>query len=72
MNTVVPLSGSRSCPALRYRDVGSATDWLCTAFGFEQHSTTLDDDGRISYAELSFENTILMLAAIGGFEVDNF
>ena len=71
MDTVVRLSGSRSCPALRYRDVNFAASWLCTAFGFERHSTIEDDDKRINYAELSFGNTIIMLGAIGGFEVDN-
>ncbi len=71
MNAVVLLSGSRSCPALRYRDVGFAASWLCMAFGFERHATTLDDEGRINYAELSFGHTIIMLGAIGGFEVDN-
>ncbi len=71
MDTVVPLSGSRSCPALRYRDVNFAASWLCTAFGFECHSTIEDGDRRINYAELSCGNTIIMLGAIGGFEVDN-
>ena len=71
MDTVVRLSGSRSCPALRYRDVNFAASWLCTAFGFERHSTIEDDDKRTNYAELSFGNTIIMLGAIGGFEVDN-
>ena len=71
MDTVVRLSGSRSCPALRYRDVNFAASWLCTAFGFQPHSTIEDDDKRTNYAELSFGNTIIMLGAIGGFEVDN-
>ena len=70
MTAVVQLSGSRSFPALRYRDVGLAASWLCTAFGFEQHSTTVDVHGRVNYAELSFGNTIIMLGATGGFEVD--
>jgi uncharacterized glyoxalase superfamily protein PhnB len=71
MKTVAQSSGSRSYPALCYREVGFAASWLCAAFGFEQHSTTVNDDGRVNYAELSFGNTIIMLGAIGGFEVDN-
>jgi uncharacterized glyoxalase superfamily protein PhnB len=70
MNAVVQLSRSRCFPALRYRDVEFAVSWLCTAFGFEQHCSTVDVHGRVNYAELSFGNTIIMLGATGGFEVD--
>ena len=70
MTAVVQFSGSRSFPALRYRDVGFAARWLCAAFGFEQHSATVDVHGCVNYAELSFGNTIIILGATGGFEVD--
>ena len=70
MTAVVQFSGSRSFPALRYRDVGFAARWLCAAFGFEQHSATVDVQGCVNYAELSFGNTIIILGATGGFEVD--
>ena len=70
MITKAPSSGS--FPALRYRDVGFAASWLCMAFGFERHATTLGDDGRVNYAELASGNTVVILGAIGAFEADIF
>jgi uncharacterized glyoxalase superfamily protein PhnB len=71
MNASAHAIVARSSPALRYRNVGFAVSWLCAAFGFEEHSLVVDAHGRSSYAELSFENTIIMLGATDGFEVDN-
>jgi uncharacterized glyoxalase superfamily protein PhnB len=72
MNEAVQLAGGRSSPGLRYRDVGAAIVWLSTAFGFERRSVVADGAGHVSYAELSFGNTIIMLGAVKGFEIDRY
>lgn len=72
MNEAVQLAGGRSSPGLRYRDVGAAIVWLSTAFGFERRSVVADGAGHVSYAELSFGNTIIMLGAVRGFEIDRY
>jgi uncharacterized glyoxalase superfamily protein PhnB len=50
-------------PALRYRDLPVAMDWLCKAFGFEPHLTVNGDDGGVRYAELAFGDGLIMLGA---------
>ena len=72
MSEAVQTAGARSSPGLRYRDVGAAIVWLGTAFGFERRSVVADGNGHVSYAELSFGNTIIMLAAVKGFEIDRY
>jgi uncharacterized glyoxalase superfamily protein PhnB len=70
--TADQVTRGRASPGLRYRDVGAAADWLCRAFGFEKHSVVADDNGYVRYAELSFANSIIMLGAVRGFEIDTF
>lgn len=72
MNAADQFARGRASPGLRYRDVGTAAEWLCNAFGFEKHSVVADVNGCVSYAELSFGNSIIMLGAVRGFEIDNF
>jgi uncharacterized glyoxalase superfamily protein PhnB len=72
MSEAVQTAGARLSPGLRYRDVGAAIVWLSTAFGFERRSVVADGNGHVSYAELSFGNTIIMLAAVKGFEIDRY
>jgi uncharacterized glyoxalase superfamily protein PhnB len=50
-------------PALRYRDLPVAMDWLCKAFGFEPHLAVNGDDGAVLYAELAFGDGLIMLGA---------
>lgn len=54
-------------PAMRYRDAAAAIEWLCRAFGFEQHLVVPAEDGTIAHAQLSFGNGMIML----GSEHDN-
>ena len=63
-------SAGRSSPALRYRDMEAAIEWLSNAFGFELQGVRRDTHERVSYAELSFGETIIMLGAVSGFEID--
>ena len=34
-------------PAMRYRALAAAIDWLCATFGFEKHRVVTADDGRV-------------------------
>jgi len=57
-------SGRAVISAMRYRDVKAASDWLCSAFGFERQRALSGADGQVSYAELSFGDSIIMLGSI--------
>ncbi|MEA2626422.1 MAG: hypothetical protein QOD06_2467 [Candidatus Binatota bacterium] len=50
-------------PAMRYRDAASAIEWLCRAFGFEQHLVVPGDDATIVHAQLTFGNGMIMLGS---------
>jgi uncharacterized glyoxalase superfamily protein PhnB len=51
-------------PTMRYRDANAAVDWLCRAFGFEEHSVYRDDKGMVMHAELSFGNGMIMVGPV--------
>jgi len=72
MNEVAHVAAGRSSPGLRYRNVGAAIKWLCSTFGFQLRSSVKDDNGRVTYAELSFGSTIIMVGAVSGFDIDGF
>ena len=50
-------------PTLRYRDAPAAIEWLCTAFGFQQHLVMPNPDGTIAHAELRLGNGMIMLGS---------
>jgi uncharacterized glyoxalase superfamily protein PhnB len=49
-------------PMLAYADGPAAMDWLCDAFGFEEVTRWIGDDGRLSHGELRLGDGIVMLA----------
>lgn len=51
-------------PCLRYRNASAAIDWLCEAFGFKRHLIVPHPDGTIAHAQLSFENSMIMLGVV--------
>jgi uncharacterized glyoxalase superfamily protein PhnB len=59
-------------PTLRYRDVATAIDWLCNAFGFDKHLVVSGNDGAVRYAELTFGNGMIMLGPVEDSRPDNF
>lgn len=59
-------------PVLRYRDVRGAVNWLCTAFGFQQHRLLEDEDGSVRYAQLACGNSMVMLCPVGGSAFDAY
>lgn len=64
-------SGATLIPALRYRDVRAAVDWLCRAFGFERHAVYEQND-QIVHAELAFGNGMIMLGPVADTEFGRY
>ena len=50
-------------PTMRYRDAKAAIDWLCRAFGFEQHLVIPGEGGSIAHAELTYRNGMTMVGS---------
>jgi PhnB protein len=49
-------------PMLTYEDVGTAADWLCSAFGFRPSGEQYrDEEGRVTHAELAYGDGEVML-----------
>jgi uncharacterized glyoxalase superfamily protein PhnB len=59
-------------PALRYRDAPKAIDWLCQAFGFEQHIVVSGKPGTVEHAELSLGDQMIMLGSVRESEFDKY
>lgn len=57
------MSGSTIIPALRYQDSAAAIEWLCRAFGFEEHAVFRDDEGRILHAQLTLGGGMVMMGS---------
>jgi uncharacterized glyoxalase superfamily protein PhnB len=51
-------------PCLRYRDAGTAIEWLCRVFGFERQLVVPGPEDTIGHAQLSFGNGMVMLGSI--------
>ena len=49
--------------ALGYRDVAAASDWLCTAFGFQRHFVATSEAGVVHFAQLTFGSAMLTLVS---------
>ena len=64
MSNAPKLTTATIIPSLRYADAVSAIDWLCRAFGFEQHLVVPGDDGTIAHAQLKFGNGMIMLGSV--------
>lgn len=58
------FTASRFMPALRYRDLSAAIDWLCEAFGFEKHDVVTAVDGTIQRARLKFGREMILLLPV--------
>ena len=50
-------------PTLRYRNAAVAIEWLCKAFGFEEHLVVSGENGVITHAQLVFGNGMIMLGS---------
>ncbi len=52
-------------PTMRCHDTRAMVDWLCRAFGFEEHLLATADAGEIVHAQLVFGNGMIMLGPAG-------
>jgi uncharacterized glyoxalase superfamily protein PhnB len=54
----------RIVPMLSYEDAAGAVDWLCNAFGFEEHADQRHTapDGTVTHAELELGGDRIMIA----------
>jgi uncharacterized glyoxalase superfamily protein PhnB len=52
-------------PMLSYEDCGTASDWLCRAFGFEETDRYAEPDGRVTHVELRLGDGVVMLGNPG-------
>jgi uncharacterized glyoxalase superfamily protein PhnB len=50
-------------PCLQYRDARKAIDWLCHAFGFEQHALHDGPGGTVAHAEIKLGPAFVMLGS---------
>jgi uncharacterized glyoxalase superfamily protein PhnB len=57
-------------PVLRYRNLPAAIDWLCRAFEFERHRVTVDGDGTVLFAQLTFGSSLIMISPVGASAFD--
>jgi uncharacterized glyoxalase superfamily protein PhnB len=64
------LTGTSLIPALRYRDVVQAIEWLCAAFGFEKRHVVTAEDGGIVYAHLTLGGAMVLVRSIGESALD--
>src|SRR5262245_36117651 len=61
----------RAVPLLRYRDLPAAIDWLCSTLGFEKQRILHDEEGSVTYAQLTGWNAVIMLAPVKGSVFDD-
>jgi uncharacterized glyoxalase superfamily protein PhnB len=52
-------------PYLMYEDATAALSWLCKAFGFRERLRYAEPDGRISHAELTLGDGVVMIGSPG-------
>jgi uncharacterized glyoxalase superfamily protein PhnB len=64
------LTGTRLIPALRYRDLDRAIEWLCTAFGFSKREVVTGADGGTLYAHLTHGTDMILVRSVGESALD--
>ncbi|MBW4655985.1 MAG: VOC family protein [Kaiparowitsia implicata GSE-PSE-MK54-09C] len=64
MTSTPKKTGATIIPTLRYDDAAAAIEWLCKAFGFEQHRVVPGENNTIAHAELTFGNGMVMLGSV--------
>ena len=51
-------------PQIRYRDPAAAIEWLCEALGFEEHFIASGENDSISYAQLTFGDSAILVSPV--------
>ncbi len=70
MRPDVTPAATNVVPLLRYRNVAAAIEWLCNAFGFEQHFVVSGEGGGILYAQLTSGSGMIMIGPVSDSEFD--
>jgi len=65
-------NGSIVIPTMRYKDAPAAIDWICSAFGFEEHLVVPGEYGTIVHAQLRYGNAMIMLGSATDNEYGTF
>jgi uncharacterized glyoxalase superfamily protein PhnB len=63
VKAIVPITARAIIPSLKYEDALGAIDFLCTAFGFEEHAIYLEGDRSVDYAQLKLGSNFIMLSS---------
>lgn len=53
----------RIIPTLSYDDAPAAIEWLCAAFGFEEHLVVPGEDGTIAHSQLTRPGGMIMVGS---------
>lgn len=61
-----PEGYPRISPYLLYEDSEAAIDFLTSAFGFQERMRIPDENGRVTHAELSLDDGVIMLGTPSG------
>jgi uncharacterized glyoxalase superfamily protein PhnB len=70
MRVISSPTSRRQLPAVRYRDVAGAIDWLSNVFGLERHEVVTAKDGAILHAWLTLGDDLLLLLPMGATSSD--
>ena len=65
MTSNPPANIPRLIPYVYYEDVAAALDWLTRAFGFREKSRMTGPDGKVSHAEMEYEDCLVMMGCPG-------
>ena len=56
----------RISPYLNYEDTGAMIAWLTQAFGMADRHSLMNADGQVRHAEMTLEDSIVMMGSPGG------
>jgi len=62
MATKGPVEYPTIMPFIAYEDPAAALEWLAGAFGFRERTRMTEADGRITHAEMEWNDGVIMLA----------
>jgi uncharacterized glyoxalase superfamily protein PhnB len=61
-----PEGYPRISPYLNYEDTGAMIEWLTTAFDMRERHALRGSDGRVVHAEMTLEDSVVMMGSPGG------
>jgi uncharacterized glyoxalase superfamily protein PhnB len=64
------LLATKITPVLRYRDPGTAAQWLCRAFGFSEHETLRGANGDVTYVLLQLGPNFVLVLPVADLGLD--